>query len=229
MTRTVTGSKKIIVNSSTYLFAVNIYDDHGRPIQTSTINYSGGTDVATFQYGFSGHVLRSHLANQKSGTNAQTHTLLTKYSYDHMGRLKSLLKNLDNTTEKTVTQNAYNELGQLSTKAVGGGIETQNFSYNIRGWLLSINSPFVTTATSTANYFGEILSYDYGYTTNQLNGSIAGLRWKGYGDGIARSYGFAYDNTNRLSVSDFSQQNSGSTNWTPDNHSAVCFFNFKSN
>lgn len=44
----------------------------------------------------------------------------------------------------------------------------------------------------------------------------AGLRWKGYGDGIARSYGFAYDITNRLTVSDFSQQNSGSTSWTLD-------------
>ena len=61
-------------------------------------------------------------------------------------------------------------------------MESQNLTYNIRGWLMGINSPYVTTANSTSNYFGEALSYDYGYATNQLNGNIAGARWKGYGE-----------------------------------------------
>ena len=212
----VTGSKRLIVNSSTYLYTVNIYDDHGRVIQSSSTNYTGGTDVVTAQYSFTGRLLRSHLFQQKSGTNAQTHTMLTKYGFDHVGRLLSVTKNLDNTTDKTVSQNTYNELGQLQTKVIGTSIETQNYSYNIRGWLTGINSPFVNTSGSTSNYFGESIFYDYGFTRNQLTGDIAGVKWKAAGDGIARAYGFGYDNTDRLTNADFSQQNQGATSWTTD-------------
>jgi hypothetical protein len=42
------------------------------------------------------------------------------------------------------------------------------------------------------------------------------ITWKAAGDGIARAYGFTYDNTNRLTIADFSQQNNGSTSWTND-------------
>ncbi|MDP9042181.1 MAG: hypothetical protein M3N30_09375 [Bacteroidota bacterium] len=212
----VTGIKKIIVNSSTYLFSVIIYDDHNRSIQTSQTNYSTGIDVVTNQYGFSSRLLRSLIAHQKSGINAQTHTLLTKYSYDHKGRMLSLVKNLDNSSDKIITQNTFTELGQLLSKNIGNGVETQTMTYNIRGWLLSINNPFVTTANNTSNFFGESLYYDYGFTANKLDGNIAGLKWKAYGDGISRAFGFAYDNTNRLTIADFSQQNSGSSSWTID-------------
>jgi len=208
----VTGTKKIIINTSTYLYSVRLYDDHGRPIQTSETNYSGGTDVSTMQYGFSGRILRDHIAHQKSGNNAQTHTLLTKYSYDQAGRVLSVTKNLDGTADKIISQNTYNELGQLKTKVIGNGIETQNYTYNMRGWLLGINSAYATTTGSTSNYFGETLSYDYGFINSQLNGSIAGVTWKAAGDGVARAYGFTYDFANRLTVADFSQNQSSS--WT---------------
>lgn len=213
----VTGTKKIILNTTTYLYSVRLYDDHSRPIQTSETNYSGGTDVSTVQYGFSGRLLRSLLAHQKSGNNAQSHTLLTKYSYDQVGRVLSVTKNLDGTTDKTISQYTYNELGQLKTKVFGSSIETQNYTYDMRGWLIGINSAYATTAGSTSNYFGETLSYDYGFTNNQLNGDVAGLTWKAAGDGVARAYGFTYDIPNRLTVADFSQQNGSSwTNSTVD-------------
>jgi len=213
----VTGSKKIILNTATYLYTVPLYDDHGRVIQVKQTNYTGGTDVLTSQYGFTGHTLRTHLYQQKSGTNAQTHTLLTKYSYDAGGRLKSLIKNIDGLGDKTISQETYNESGQALQKIYGASLETQNYTYNIRGWLTSINKGFITTAGSTANYFGEALSYDYGFTNSQLNGSIAGATWKARGDGIARAYGFTYDNANRLTKADFSQQNEGFSTWTNSN------------
>lgn len=212
----VTGTKKIIVGTSTYLYSVNIFDDHGRSIQTSQTNYSGGTDVSTVQYSFSSRVLRTHLAHQKAGTNAQNHTVLTKYTYDAIGRVKTIVKNLDNSSDKTVSTLTYNELGQLSTRVFGSSIETQNYAYNIRGWILGINSSYVSTAGSTSNYFGESLSYDYGFTTNQVDGNIAGVKWKAAGDGIARAYGYTYDKTSRLSKADFTQQNQGVTAWTND-------------
>lgn len=218
----VTGGKTLVLNTSTYLYAVNIYDDHGRIIQTKQTNFTNGTnttagvDISTNQYAFSGRLLRNHLQHQKLGANTLNHTLLTKYSYDHVGRLKSIVKNIDNTTDKTIVQNTYNELGQLTSKTYGSNLETQNFIYNIRGWLEGINKTYVETANSTTNYFGEALFYDYGFTTTQLNGNIAGVKWKSTGDDIQRAYGFTYDNINRLTAADFTQQNVGSTSWTSD-------------
>jgi RHS repeat-associated protein len=211
----VTGQESNILESTTYLWTVNIYDDHARIIQTHQINYSGGTDVYTQQYGFTGRLLRTHIQHQKSGNNPQTHTLLTIYTYDQVGRLTSLTKNLDSLGNKVVSQETYNEAGQLVTKVIGSTTsETQNYAFNIRGWLIGINQSYVNTAGSTSNFFGEALSYDYGFTNSQLNGVIAGLKWKTAGDGISRAYGFSYDSLNRLTKADFSQQNTGSTNWT---------------
>jgi RHS repeat-associated protein len=212
----VTGTKRAVINSSNYLFSVVIYDDHNRPIQTKQTNYSGGTDVATTQYNFSGNILRAHVAHQKGGANAQNHMVLTKFSYDHMGRVLSISKGLDNAALKTVSQGTYNELGQINHKTIGNSIETQNYAYNMRGWLLGINSDYVGTSGSNSNYFGETLAYDYGFTNSQLNGNIAGVIWKAGGDGVARAYGYSYDSANRLTGANFTQLNSGSSSWTKD-------------
>ncbi len=210
----VTGTKRIILNTANYLYSVPLYDDHGRVIQLKQTNYTGGTDIATTQYRFNGVVLRTHLYQQKSGTNAQTHTLLTKYSYDQVGRVKTIIKNIDGTGDKTIATDTYNELGQLKSKVLGSSIDSLVYTYNIRGWLLGINKSFVDTYNSAANYFGEDLFYDYGFTNNQVNGAIAGVKWKGRGDTIARAYGFSYDNANRLTKADFSQNIRNTNTWT---------------
>ncbi|HMK27197.1 MAG TPA: DUF6443 domain-containing protein, partial [Chitinophagaceae bacterium] len=204
-----TGSKKLIFGTSTYLYTLAIYDEFGRAIQVKQTNYSGGTDVLTVQYSFAGLNLRTHLYHQKSGTNAQTHTLLTKYSYDPMGRVLSIIKNIDSTSDKTVSRIAYNQLGQMKVDTLGDNITSQNYQYNIRGWLCSINKGFVDTAGSTSAYFGETLSYDWGFTNNQYNGAIAGSKWKKAGDGVERAYGYTYDNANRLTTAEYSQHDPG--------------------
>jgi RHS repeat-associated protein len=211
-----TGMKRIIVGTSNYLYSVMIYDEHGRVIQTKETNYTGGTDVLTSQYSFTGRKLRTHLYHQKLGTNAQTHTMLTKYAYDHVGRLKSITKNLDSLRNQAILHASYNELGQQELKEFGDSMELQHFSYNIRGWLTGINKRFVDTAASQPSYFGEALYYDYGFTNNQYDGAIAGIKWKSGGDGIARAYGLNYDRAGRLTVADFSQQNSDYSSWTND-------------
>ncbi len=87
----------------------------------------------------------------------------------------------------------------------------------MQGMLTSINAPYVTLASNTGKeYFGEILSYTSGFTTNQYNGGIAGVQWKNAGDSTARAYGYTYDNVGRLTRADFTQQNSGATAWTND-------------
>ncbi|TWF32864.1 RHS repeat-associated protein, partial [Chitinophaga polysaccharea] len=143
--------------------------------------------------------------------------------YDAAGRLTSVKKRLNDasaTLDKTIAVNTYDELGQLKIKRLGiagsSQLETLTYDYNIRGWLTGINKAYASTANSSANWFGQTLAYDSGFTALQYNGNIAGSTWKSKSDGIARAYGYSYDKVNRLVSAPFSQQNSGSSNWTVD-------------
>lgn len=211
----VTGGKKLVLGTSTYLYSAIIYDEDGRAIQGKQTNLAGNTDVLTTEYNFANWVLRTHVYNKESALG-DAHTLLTKYTYDHIGRLKKIQKNIDSSKDKTISIPTYNELGQLSSKALGTGIASENFTYNIRGWLTGINKDYVENASASPQYFGEALYYDYGFATTILNGNITGAKWKSAGDGIERAYGFTYDKANRLTTADFTQQNQGSSSWTND-------------
>ncbi|HNP54704.1 MAG TPA: hypothetical protein PKK69_08795, partial [Ferruginibacter sp.] len=130
-------------------------------------------------------------------------------------------KNFNQQGEKRVTQLQYNEQGGVQSKQLGNQLETQEYATNIRGWITAINGSFVSDLNaplpgSGGHYFGEIISYDSGYSQNMYNGNISGQRWKAAGDRVARSYGYLYDNANRLTYADFNQQNNGSSNWTKD-------------
>lgn len=214
-----TGSMvKVLGSSNQYLYTVSFYDDKGRVIQTQSTNISGGKDVQTMQYSFSGQVLRTLLQHQKSGTNAQSHLVLTKMTYDDMGRVTQVEKKVDNDNLKIIARNTYDELGQLITKKLGQKsvsdvteLEALDYTYNIRGWLQGINKPYANTNTpgNTTKWFGMQLSYDYGFTQSQFNGNIAGTIWKTRGSDEQRAYGYDYDPANRLLKGDFTQNNSG--------------------
>ena len=214
-----TGAKtKVIGTASQFLYAVNLFDDRGRIIQTQSINYTGGVDTSLVQYSFNGKPLRSLLLHKKNGANAQAHKILTKMNYDAGNRLLTLYKNIDNAgSDQLIATNTYNELGQLQNKALGNSLENLAYAYNVRGWLTSINKNYI--AGTATNYFAMELGYDKtasvagttGYLTPQYNGNIEGTVWKSKGDGINRKYDFLYDNVNRLTSAAFLQNTTGST------------------
>jgi hypothetical protein len=220
----VTGTKTLELGSTNYSYSTSYYDSYGRAIQSQQSKPTGAaanTSEATMQYSYKGTVLRTYTTHTKLGSNAQSHTALTKYTYDHVGRLKTTVKNIDNTGDKTISQLEYRETGQVQTKQLGVNgtnyLQQQSYSYNIQGMLEGINAPYVTQAANTGKeYFGELLSYAHGFTTNQYNGGIAGVQWKNAGDSNTRAYGYTYDNVGRLAQADFTQQNSGATAYTND-------------
>jgi RHS repeat-associated protein len=222
----VTGTKiKVLGTSGQYLYAVKFYDDHRRVIQTQGINITGGKDILTNQYDFSGKLLRTLMQHQKNSTNAQTHLVLTKLNYDYAGRLLTVTKSISSIIngqtvahpEQTLANNTYNELGQLQNKTEGSALETLTYDYNIRGWLLGVNRNYVNDAAT--NYFGFDLGYDKtnavvtgsSYVHPQYDGNISGTIWKSIGDNEKRKYDFSYDNAERLTSAEFTQQ--FGTNW----------------
>ncbi|RPD42747.1 DUF6443 domain-containing protein [Chitinophaga barathri] len=212
-----TGSKVRVLDTEQWLVTTTYYNDKGRVQQVLSDNIGGGVDVVTNMYDFGGQLLVSahHHTNQRSAVTPNTR-LITRMEYDHAGRVMKIGKQLNAGTEYIIAQNTYDALGQLSNKALkkstGANIETLEYEYNIRGWLRAINKNYVTNASGN-HFFGQELNYDYGFQNRELNGNIAGTKWRGSNDTVARAYGFAYDKANRLLKADFNQQVGTSTTW----------------
>jgi RHS repeat-associated protein len=205
-----------IIGSTGSVYHVNFYDSRNRVVQSRTFNSTTATDAVSTQYSFDGKPLRTVYQQQKNGTNAQSHTIISKMNYDAAGRLLTLYKNIDNApSDQVISTNTYNELGQLQNKQLGSSLDNLAYAYNIRGWLKSINKSYVDNGGS--NYFGMDLGYDRSTAGNtstqvsQFNGNIASMVWRSAGDGIARKFDYKYDNANRITRAEYSQNTSGST------------------
>jgi RHS repeat-associated protein len=139
--------------------------------------------------------------------------------YDHAGRLTKIEQSLDNwTTRVTLSQMSYNELGQLQTKNLAGGVQSVDYKYNIRGWLTGINDP---DAPGNDLFSMKLLYNDNGGVSGltsqpQYNGNISGMvinRKEGSSSGSTTyGYGFKYDPLNRLSESDYGEGTGFATN-----------------
>jgi RHS repeat-associated protein len=225
----ITGTKtKVLGTASSYLYTVNFYDNESRLIQQQSQNITGGIDVFTTQYTWTG---RPILLIEKNGvaTNSQTNIVLTQITYDSIGCLIKVEKKASNTkvnggsmpgSWKSIAQSQYDALGRLVKKKLGAGpVDSLNYEYNIRGWMLGMNRSYVKDTTSTADFFGYDLGYDkngfsvngnsFSYNSAQYNGNIAGLLWKSAGDGQLRRYDFNYDGVTRLLSADFNQLSNG--------------------
>jgi len=226
----VTGTKTRVLIDNDSLYTIPFYDDKGKPIQTQSNNVSGGTDVMITQSSWAGQPLLSITKQAKAGTNSQTTIVLTKLTYDFQWRILKAEKKISNTwinsgsmpgSWTTLSENSYDEQGQLKKKKLGNtGIDSMQYDYNIRGWMLGMNRSYVKDTISNSNWFGFDLGYDktsftvnsgsHSYTAAQYNGNIGGMMWRSTGDDMLRKYDFTYDNANRLTGADFNQLNSTS-------------------
>ena len=159
----------------------------------------------------------------KAGNTAQSHLVVTKYTYDSVGRLLTVAKNIDHApSDQLLSQMKYDEVGRLQSKYLGNQLDSLAYSYNIRSWITGINKNFVSGGT--ANYFGQEMAYDdptsvtgVNYTASEYNGNITGLTWKTKGDSAKRKYNFTYDTVNRLTRATFLQNTGfGWSNGTVD-------------
>jgi RHS repeat-associated protein len=234
---------------NTYLYTVMFYNAQGRIIQIQATNTSGGTDIVTTQYTWKGQSLTTVQRHSRPatvvGAYPQEHIVVNKMEYDAQWRLLNIKKSITSTVnnqiiskpESMVLQNEYDKLGQLTKKTFGDAtLETLNYEYNIRGWMLGANRDFVKDANTT-NWFGFELAYDktgniipgQSYSTPQYNGNINGTTWKAKGDGEKRKYDFSYDAANRLTGADFNQLTNNAFNKTAGIDYSVSNLTFDAN
>lgn len=206
------------------------YDGKGRQNQIQSTNSSGGYDTVIVQYSFSGLPLNILDCEGKGGQAPRSFRILTRNNYGPNWKLLSVSKKVDNSQPVIIVNNVYNQIGQIIRRSQGqqrnidytynnAAVDTLDYSYNIRGWMNGINrgyanpTVYATEASAQSDrWFGIELAYDFGFNNKQVNGNVAGVVWKNTSDDEQRAYGFSYDNLNRLTKADFTQ-NAGSYVW----------------
>ncbi|QQV04487.1 RHS repeat-associated core domain-containing protein [Chryseobacterium sp. FDAARGOS 1104] len=190
------------------------YDQKGRVIGTHSINHLGGYTKTESELDFAG-VTKQAVTRHKR-LNSDTEKVITEnFTYDHQNRLLTHTHQVDNNPVEYLAQNDYNELSQLKTKKVGGkisgsGLQTIDYTYNIRGWMTGINDP--------NNLGGDLFGYKIKYNEVEglqtpdtsdpslqvlprYNGNIAEVDWRiGNENDPLKRYGYVYDGLNRLSA-----------------------------
>lgn len=188
-----TGRKTFKYDGSSPLLSVFYYDDFGRLIQLAEQNHlsTTGTDYVTNTYNFIGELVNSKREHTPSSTTNPTN-IIVSYKYDHVGRIKDVLHQMNSDPKIILSRNEYNEIGQLKSKklhSVDNGttfLSNINYSFNERGWITGSSSP----------QFSFQLNYNSGINP-QYNGNIAQQLW-GHGASTPNTFNYTYDSLNQL-------------------------------
>lgn len=184
-----TQSNSSLVQDNLNFVEQYYYDKYDRVIQSYRTDIKGKIERTSNKLSFTGLVDTSYTEYASGGfTNLQYYVLIGN-SYDHRSRLLSTTysvypKNGAPIEDITVLANNYNEAGMLIEKylhSTDGNkfMQKTDYTYNIRGWLTSINDPGLSSGE--ADVFGEHLYYNTTSTSNTscYNGNISSMRWGG--------------------------------------------------
>jgi len=208
--------------ANSWITNVYFYDQKGELIQTQTLNPWNTTqwDENTIQYNFNGQKVLDVTDHHAFATSTKPETkIINTYYYDnYYGRLLYTQQKADGGTYRTIASYTYDDLGRVSVKSIGG-IEQQNYAYNIRGQVASINADHVISPTAPDETYGEILSYDYGFSKPRYDGNVAGIQWRGAGYELTGSYGYDYDTAGRLISANYNKYDGSSWNKSTTDYS----------
>ncbi|MHC0446329.1 DUF6443 domain-containing protein [Flavobacterium sp. 3-218] len=210
-----TCSKVRVLGTNSWITSASYYDSKGRAIYNySKNNYLAVTGTVKTKLDFAGKALET-ASTHKKGSNAEI-IITDVFEYDHTGRLLAQKQSINGQAQEVIAQNAYDNLGQLKTKAVGGKItqsrlQNMDYSYNIRGWLKGINN----VNAPGSSLFAFQINYNTPTSGTALyNGNISQTFWKtANADSSLKGYTYAYDHLNRLTqAADNSALNPGRYN-----------------
>ncbi|WP_281323316.1 DUF6443 domain-containing protein [Flavobacterium aestivum] len=207
-----TGSwTRVLTTASTSLgeTSTTFYDAKARPIRSYVQNYLDGYTSTDSKLDFSGQLLYTIAKHKRTTGDVE---LVTKedFTYSPQGRILTHTHQINGGAIQLLAANTYDDLGQLSSKKVGNNSGTPlqkiDYTYNIRGWMTGINndsSNNLILNTTEKDLFGFKINYNVvaGSVANLkplYNGNIAETFWRSNSDGTLRSYGYQYDDLNRL-------------------------------
>lgn len=201
----------------------SLFDLKGRVVRSVTTNYLGGYTRVDNQMEFiTGRINYSETRSKRLAADTELYVKDT-YTYTNQDKLLSHIHKIGTAgIPQLLYKNSYDELGQLTSKQVGGtdvttyvGLQNIDYNYNIRGWLTNINE---VDALQKPGVPKDLFAFKLNYNeveneTNYVgkplfNGNIAETYWITTTDDIKRKYGYNYDALNRLTSAVYQKPNS---------------------
>ncbi len=188
-----------------------LYDNkYLRAVKNHKINYLGGSTIVESELDFRGKATKVVTTHKRLENNFPVKTTEV-FSYDKFERLTKHTHQINTGKVEVLTQNSYNNIGQLTSKKVGNTTtspyQTVDYQYNIRGWLTQIND--------ITNLGTDLFAFKINYNTKDqtkasnatqelFNGNIAQTLWTSQENPYIRSYDYNYDGLNRLTNAGYS-------------------------
>ncbi|CAL2106845.1 hypothetical protein T190115A13A_20125 [Tenacibaculum sp. 190524A02b] len=191
------SGKEAIVTIDTFT-----YDHAGRVLSQSQCigdaSLTGCSDAANT----TNIVFKDPMALTNNKTVIDNNSITLKEGFEVKAAIgKSVHFTIAQGNAEVIVENEYDELGQLKTKKVGGGLQEVDYTYNIRGWLKKINGD----AKNDNDLFNFSLKYnDIAEVDKRLyNGNIAQTTWSSLsvntsGNPKSNQYTYTYDALNRI-------------------------------
>jgi RHS repeat-associated protein len=197
-----TGSRTKVLdqNPAKWITTVIHYDNKGRKIYFGSYNeLLASKETQKHQLDFVGNIEKNEIYHKKGGNPSIT--VLDEYTYDHMNRLITHTQSINGSSAEMIATTDYDELGQLVGKGVGNiassssRLQDIDYSYNVRGWLKTINN-----VSNTSKLFNFKIDYNDPSTGTPLyNGNISRVDWRTDNtDSGLKNYRYYYDDLNRI-------------------------------
>ncbi|WP_264530317.1 DUF6443 domain-containing protein [Flavobacterium sp. N502540] len=213
-----TGSWTRALTTATATFGETstiFYDRKARAINTRTQNHLGGYTSTDSKLDFIGKSLYTITKHKR--TLGDTELIVREdFTYSPQDRLLTHTHQVNGGQVELLAENSYDDLGQLIVKNVGNNaanpLQKVQYTYNIRGWLTGINNvEELQQDTDPKDLFAFKINYEKQPGNSQVqalyNGNISETYWKTNTDVTKRSYGYQYDNLNRLTSAIYSKPN----------------------
>lgn len=177
-----------------YTYSAIYYDSRYNVSQVVATNHLGRRDITSTSYSYTGKPTSIAINHnlQHAGEN-ETYT----YSYDDADRVSLVTHKIDTNNEVTLSNNSYNNLGQLSS--VTNSLFTISYTFDMHSWLKRIS------VFNQSTLFEENLKYtDSDHPC--YNGNISSMTWRNANSSTQR-YDFEYDDASRLISSLYTEGN----------------------
>lgn len=193
-----------------HVCSVLYYDEKGNVIENSSIYPSGLSAKTQSTYTFTNNISETTTYYKKGNLPLPFNKITHKYTYAHeLGMNSDLLMYEDlsfgNNVPVRVNSYGYNSLGQM-TSCQQGGLLSNNYTYDIHGWLKSLSSYKSGNSPNILLY--ETLHYADSDDNPCYNGNISTISYMSANDNSMKKYKFTYDNMDRLIAANYSADNS---------------------
>ena len=180
-----TGERTFRLDGDGETIVATYYNQLNQPVQTVAYDTAAGScdHIYTnfFRGGAPARTTRNHIRGGVSYDEEKC------YSYDAMGRVKSLSHRANKGQTVALFRNRYDATGRLAEVILQDGRDTVSYSYNVRNKLTSISS----------SDFSQNLYYDSGAGVPRYNDFVSHVAWR-IGDYPVQGYLFEYDKSGRL-------------------------------